>query len=44
MATFGDFMAMEKPVSRWLVSIIFLIGMFCGAALAVLFMWSAVLV
>lgn len=32
-----EFMSEQRYVNRWFVSIIFLIGMFCGATLATAF-------
>ena len=42
--SFSEFMEEAQPVSRWSVAGIFIMGMLMGAALAVVFMWSAVLV
>lgn len=35
--TLNEFMSERKEVSRWVVSIIFLLGMFAGATLATAF-------
>lgn len=35
------FMNLSKPLSRWMVLIIFLTGMFCGAVVGLIFFLSA---
>ena len=41
MTEFKELMNEKKPVDRWIISKIFITGMFCGAVLTVLFMWIA---
>ena len=41
---FNEFMATTKNLNRWHVSLIFMSGMFSGICLAVVFLFSAVLV
>ena len=43
MADFKEVMNEEKAVNKWFISKVFITGMFCGAAMAVVFMWVAVL-
>lgn len=43
MVALKDFMAEQKLVNRWLISIVFLAGMFAGAAITIVLMLSAVL-
>jgi hypothetical protein len=38
---FLEYMAEQKPVSRWLVFTFAVAGAFCGAALAVMFVFGA---
>ena len=38
-----EFLSKTKVVTGWFISMIFLIGMFCGVILAVLFMLSGIL-
>ena len=38
---FNEFMGEQKKISRFFIVITFLAGMFCGATLTVLFLWSA---
>lgn len=40
----SEFMSEKKSIDRFYISVVFLTGMFCGAILAVLLMWSAVIV
>lgn len=35
--TLAEYMAEEKPINRWFILIVGLIGAFCGAVLAILF-------
>lgn len=35
--TLGEYMAEEKPINRWFMLIVGLVGAFCGAVLAILF-------
>lgn len=34
-----EFMAEEKPINRWFLTMVFIAGAFCGALLAVMFTW-----
>lgn len=40
----NEFMAMRKEVSRWLIAKVFIVGVFCGASLGVVYMWLAFVV
>jgi len=42
--TIREFMDESQPVTRWKIAKVFIMGMLMGAALATVFMWSAVLV
>lgn len=43
MVNIKEFMARTKTVDGWFVAKTFLMGAFCGAVLAVVYMWAAVL-
>lgn len=42
MANIKDFLGQTKTVDGWFVVKVFLAGAFCGAVLAVTYMWVAV--
>lgn len=39
--SFKELMGERKTVSRWFVMTVFLVGIFCGTSLGVVFMWLA---
>ena len=44
MGRLKEFMGRRINVSKWTIANVFMAGAFCGTALGVVFMWSAVLV
>lgn len=40
---FMEFMLEKKPISRWTVAKIFIVGIFCGTILTTLFLWLALI-
>jgi len=44
MVNLKEYMAEERPISRWMIMTAAIIGMFCGAVLTTVFLLGAVTV